>query len=148
VEGIAHAAARARHLTEGSYPATGVLPGNPRNPGKRLAVTASMARRCCNQQAANDNDGSEMLSPQQRRANDAVPPRPANDNNGSPMLRSRVISASPALTCPRFVPKITAVDQNEVEPGIKAIGGPLIKAFVAKAGLVHTFLAKCQSGDF
>src|ERR1700683_1425082 len=45
-----------------------------------------MVRRCCARRPANDNDGSAMLSPQQRRANDAVPPRPANDNNGPPML--------------------------------------------------------------
>jgi hypothetical protein len=45
-----------------------------------------MARRCCARRAANDNDGPEMLSPQQRRANDAVPPGRANDNNGPAML--------------------------------------------------------------
>jgi hypothetical protein len=45
-----------------------------------------MARRCCGRKPANDIDGSEMLSPQQRRANDAVPPVPANGNNEPPML--------------------------------------------------------------
>ena len=47
-----------------------------------------MARRCCAWAPGNDNDGSAMLSPQQRGANDAVTARPDNDNSGPTMLLS------------------------------------------------------------
>jgi hypothetical protein len=75
------------------------LPGTPGITGKFLLLTASMARRCCARRAANDNDGSEMLYPQQRRANDAVPPGPANDNNGPAMLLPARTYGSPQPKC-------------------------------------------------
>src|ERR1700683_3816240 len=70
-------------------------------PGKRLPLTASMARRCCARRPASANDGTLMLSPQQRRANDAVPPGPANDNNEPPML----LPATTRATTPRLTPE-------------------------------------------
>jgi hypothetical protein len=79
-----------------------------------------MGRRCCARRLANDNDGSAMLYPQQRRANDAVPPGPANDNNGPPMLLD-----SPHRIATDDSPRKTPPQAIEAADGLPGLPGML-----------------------
>jgi len=68
-----------------------------------------MALGCCARRPASDNDGSEMLSRQQRRAIDAVAPGRANDINGtSDAARQPVPERHPRLTPKEMHRTVTA----------------------------------------